>query len=100
MKDTSSLAVTIAAVLLILGLLAATDHAFAESSNCGSASAIIEMLDKFGEIPVFSGISDDTDTPAALSGFVNYQTGTFTIIERINRGTFCIVLSGTNWEDI
>lgn len=89
------------ATLLIL-LLALTDNAFAETMEpeCGSANEIISLITQFEEIPVFTATATDRDNkPTAFSGFVNYSTGTWTIVERVNRGLFCIVAFGQGWED-
>ena len=79
-------------IILIAFLLSEAAHA----QECSTPTEIAQILADYSEIPVFTADSDGK----ALMGFVNYATGTYSIVLRLNRGSYCLVLFGTHWQDL
>lgn len=85
--------ITIAILLtLVAFLLSEAAHA----QECSTPTEIAQILADYSEIPVFAADSDGK----ALMGFVNYTTGTYSIVLRLNRGSYCLVFFGDQWQDI
>ena len=70
---------------------------------CVSLKNLTEIIDEAQEIPYVRGQSHPImvqGAPLAMVIFVNPKTGTFTISERVDRDTYCILALGTKFEPV
>jgi hypothetical protein len=70
---------------------------------CVSLKNLTEIIDDAQEIPYVRGQSHPIMTqggPLAMVIFVNPKTGTFTISERVDRDTYCILALGSKFEPV
>jgi len=70
---------------------------------CVSLKNLTEIIDEAQEIPYVRGQSHpimSQGSPLAMVIFVNPKTGTFTISERVDRDTYCILALGSRFEPV
>jgi len=89
---------------LAAGLLIAT-QAFAQNSQryeaiCIKVESLAEVVTEFGEEPSLTMISvretqrGQVEIPTVL--FINYETKSWTMVERVDKDRFCVVATGEN----
>lgn len=71
---------------------------------CVDAESLSKTVDEFKELPFARGISNslgDAEAPArSLVIFVNPETQTWTIVERVNANQYCIMAVGQKFEPV
>jgi hypothetical protein len=71
---------------------------------CVDAKTLAETVDNFKELPFARGISmnlGDAEAPArSLVIFVNPETQTWTIVERVDPNRYCIMAVGQKFEPV
>jgi hypothetical protein len=84
---------------LSLGLgamLLATQHAFAQGSNCAARDTVVERLaDGYGETRQSIGLAPNN---SVVEVFASLETGTWTITVTNPSGITCLVASGQSYE--
>ena len=65
---------------------------------CGSMEEVIKILVKYNEKPMLNMKStrtqDDQPTQTMVTLFVNPETGTYSLVERVSDTLFCVLSSG------
>jgi hypothetical protein len=71
---------------------------------CVDAETLSKTVDEFKELPFARGISNSLSNPEAparsLVIFVNPETQTWTIVERVNADQYCIMAVGQKFEPV
>ena len=71
---------------------------------CVDAESLSKTVDEFQELPFARGVSNslgDPDAPArSLVIFMNPNTQTWTIVERVNPDQYCIMAVGSGFEPV
>lgn len=70
---------------------------------CVSLKTLTEITDEARELPYLRGQSHPVMTegaPLAMVIFVNPTTGTFTLVERIAKDTYCLLALGSKFEPV
>lgn len=71
---------------------------------CVDAKTLSETVAEFKELPFARGISNSLGNPEAparsLVIFVNPETQTWTIVERVNGNQYCIMAVGQKFEPV
>ena len=71
---------------------------------CVDAETLSKTVDNFKELPFARGISMDLGNseapPLSLVIFVNPETQTWTIVERVNANQYCIMAVGQKFEPV
>ena len=70
---------------------------------CLDLKNLTELVDDAQEIPYVRGQSHPImaeGPPLAMVIFVNPKTGTFTVAERVDRNTYCILAIGSRFEPV
>jgi len=97
----------------VLGLCMMSSMAWAQATGpvitmfpavCVDAETLSKTVDEFKELPFARGISNslgDAEAPArSLVIFVNPETQTWTIVERVNANQYCIMAVGQKFEPV
>jgi len=71
---------------------------------CADAKIVENLMMDYNEVALSGGISNretkDNKMHSSLSLlFANVQTGTWTLIEKLDANTYCIIATGTNFRE-
>lgn len=84
-------------LLLCLAVALVTTWARAETKNCADRGKIVERLESgYGERFVGGGLRN---AQSIYEIWMNYETGTWTILMTRPDGTACVMAAGTNWRE-
>lgn len=85
--------------LALLFFIASTVHASSVATYCTDKDEFNETVNEFNESPIAKGISvrslDNTEVSLPMVIFVNKEKRYFTIAEKVDNNTYCIIAIGT-----
>lgn len=81
-------------ILLSLALVAPV-HAQTPTTCARHADVIIHLSSNFGEVPVIEGTSNNG---RQMMTFANIETGTWTMVIRVNETVSCLLATGTKFK--
>lgn len=94
----------LATLLLTASFSSYADVISSFRAACGHPIDFARTMENHGEFPLIRGSSkrvlEDTPFESTIVVFLNPQTRTFTIAEKINESTICIVAAGDEMEPL
>jgi hypothetical protein len=91
---------TFLAALLMLPAMAVSQEAKRIDLACVSLKQLVEVTNKYDELPLLRGTSVRNGVTQVLVMYANTETGSFTMVEKVGDDSFCVLSVGGNFQPV